>query len=48
VEGSPDMLAAFGYAYAEGKEHSVAVIGMLGASCSISNDALPLFASQRR
>jgi hypothetical protein len=43
VEGGPDMLAAFDYAFAEGKENTVAVIGMLGASCSIPDDALPLF-----
>ncbi len=43
VEGGPDMLAAFGYACAEGKEASVAIVGMLGAGCSIPDDALPLF-----
>lgn len=47
VEGAPDMLAAFGYAFAEKKEVSVVITAMLGASCRISAAALPLFAGKQ-
>jgi hypothetical protein len=47
VEGGPDMLAAFGCAYAEGKETSFAIVGILGASLSIPDDALALFAGKQ-
>lgn len=46
VEGGPDILAGFGCAVAEGKQTNVAIVGMLGASCSISDDALPFFAGK--
>lgn len=43
VEGAPDLLSAFGYAFAERKEKGVAIIAMLGAGCEIPADVLPLF-----
>ena len=47
VEGGPDLLAAFHFALAEGRQDHVAVVAMLGASLAIPDDALPLFADKR-
>ncbi len=43
MEGGPDLLGAYGCIWAEGKQETVGVVGMLGAGIEIAADALPLF-----
>lgn len=47
VEGGPDQLAGFHFLFGFEMLRKVAVVGMLGASNSIAEDALPLFAGCR-
>lgn len=47
VEGGPDMLAAFHFAFCEDREADCAVVAMLGAGLDIHPDALPLFTGKR-
>ncbi len=47
VEGGPDLLAALHFAWAEGHEHEVTAVAMLGASLSVPDDALPMFNGKR-
>lgn len=46
-EGGPDLLAAFHFAWHEGREQEVAPVAMLGASARIHTDALPRFRGRR-
>ena len=46
-EGSPDLLAAFGFLLAENRERDVAPVTMFGGCARIHADALPLFAGKR-
>lgn len=47
VEGGPDLLAAFHFAWCEDCELDIAPVAMLGASQSIPAEALPMFAGKR-
>lgn len=47
VEGSADVLAAHHFILCEGVEQHVAVVGMMGGTNTIPDDALPLFAGKR-
>jgi len=47
VEGSPDLLAAHHFIYAEGRERDVAAVCITGGTMQIHPDALPLFAGKR-
>jgi hypothetical protein len=47
VEGGGDLLAAFHFAFCEGRESEVAPVAMLGAAHRIHEDALPLLAGKR-
>lgn len=46
-EGGPDLLAACHFIAIEGREADAAPVAMLGSSCGIHADALPLFAGKR-
>ena len=46
-EGGPDLLAAFHFIMAEGREADCSAVAMLGASLGIHPDALSLFAGRR-
>ena len=46
-EGGPDLLAAFHFIVMEGREADCTAVAMLGASLSIHQAALPLFAGKR-
>jgi hypothetical protein len=46
-EGGPDLLAAFAFLIAEGRERDVAPVTMLGGCARIHADALPMFAGKR-
>ena len=47
VEGGADMLGAYHFLHLFGQLHRVAVLAMLGASCSICDEALSFFARKR-
>lgn len=47
VEGGPDLLAAHHFITAHQREADTAAVAMLGASNTIPEDALPLFAGKR-
>lgn len=47
VEGGPDLLAGHHFIVAQGRQSDVAVVGMLGASNRIPDDALPAFRGKR-
>ncbi len=47
VEGGPDLLAAFHFIAAEGREADCAAVAMLGASLGLHPDALAGFAGKR-
>lgn len=47
VEGGADLLAAFHFIHAHGREADTAAVAMLGASNAITADALPHFAGKR-
>lgn len=47
VEGSPDFLAAFHFAWCESRENEIAPVAMLGASNSIPTEALSFFKRKR-
>lgn len=47
VEGGPDLLAAFAFIVAEGREAECGAVAMLGGCASIHLDALPQFAGKR-
>lgn len=47
VEGGPDLLAAFHFAYAEELENRVAVVAMLGASNDFPPDTIQHFTGKR-
>jgi hypothetical protein len=47
VEGGPDFLTAFHFAWAEGRERDVAPVCITGASNRIPDDAVPYFAGKR-
>jgi len=46
-EGGPDLLAACHFILAEDRRTDCAPVAMLGASCSIHEEALPLFTGKR-
>ena len=46
-EGGPDLLAAFGFLWAEEREEGCTAVTMLGSSLDIHGDALPLLARKR-
>jgi len=46
-EGAPDLLAAFAFIAAHGREEDTSAVAMLGAGHAIPADALPLLASKR-
>jgi hypothetical protein len=46
VEGSPDFLAAWHFAFWCGRANEIALVAMLGAGQRIHPDALPLFAGK--
>jgi hypothetical protein len=47
VEGSADVLAAHHFMLCENMEHCVAVVGMMGSTNTIPEDALPAFVNKR-
>ena len=46
-EGGPDLLAAFHFIHAHGREADTAAVAMLGAGNRIPDELLPLFAGKR-
>lgn len=47
VEGGPDLLAAFHFIIAEGRQSDSTSVAMLGGAHTIPSEALPLFAGKR-